>query len=118
LKIRNMSPMAVFASGNTALITGGASGVGFAVAQLCHKYGMKIALVDYNASELAKAKEELKSPDVETYLVDVSKLDQWADLKEQVDRRFGGRIDLLMLNAGTSAAADWSSNEYFHKVLR
>lgn len=111
-----MSPIAVFTAGNTALITGGASGIGFAVAQLCLKHGMKIALVDCSSENLAKAKDELNSPDVETCLVDVSKPDQWKDLKEKIDERFGGKIDLLMLNAGTSAPADWSSNEYFHKV--
>lgn len=108
---------AVFAANKTALITGGAGGVGYAVAQLCRKHGMKLALVDYNAENLAKAKEELNSSDVETYHVDVSKLDQWQDLKAKVDKQFGGKLDLLMLNAGVSAKPDWESNEYFHKVM-
>jgi NAD(P)-dependent dehydrogenase (short-subunit alcohol dehydrogenase family) len=40
---------AVFAPGSTALITGGASGVGLAIAKLCRSKGMKLLLVDRNA---------------------------------------------------------------------
>ncbi|KAF2760425.1 short chain dehydrogenase/reductase [Pseudovirgaria hyperparasitica] len=107
----------VFARANTALITGGASGVGYAVAHLCLKHGMKVAIVDNNAANLAKAKTELKSADVETYSVDVSKLEQWTELKSKVDKQLGGRIDLLMLNAGVSGKADWGDAAYFRTVL-
>jgi NAD(P)-dependent dehydrogenase (short-subunit alcohol dehydrogenase family) len=49
----------VFQAKRTALITGGASGVGFAFAQLCQKFGMNVALVDKSAEGLEKAKEVL-----------------------------------------------------------
>jgi NAD(P)-dependent dehydrogenase (short-subunit alcohol dehydrogenase family) len=54
-----MASSAVFEANRTALITGGASGVGFAFAQLCQKHGMNVGLVDKNTEELAKAKEVL-----------------------------------------------------------
>lgn len=50
---------AIFQANRTALITGGASGVGFAFAQLCQKYGMNVALVDKSTEALGKAKEIL-----------------------------------------------------------
>ena len=50
---------AIFQTNRTALITGGASGVGFAFAQLCQKYGMNVALVDKSTEALGKAKEIL-----------------------------------------------------------
>lgn len=49
----------VFQSKGTALITGGASGVGFAFAQLCQKFGMNVALVDKSADRLEKARDVL-----------------------------------------------------------
>jgi NADP-dependent 3-hydroxy acid dehydrogenase YdfG len=49
----------VFRAKSTALITGGASGVGFAFAQLCQKFGMNVALVDKSTEALEKAKELL-----------------------------------------------------------
>jgi NAD(P)-dependent dehydrogenase (short-subunit alcohol dehydrogenase family) len=111
-----MSPTSVFASGKTALITGGASGIGLAVAQLCRKHSMRVAVVDYNSNFLAKAKETLGgSKDVETYQVDVSKLDEWNDLKSNVYQKFGG-VDFLMLNAGIGLKGTWGDDDYFRKV--
>lgn len=49
----------VFQTKGTALITGGASGVGFAFAQLCQKFGMNVALVDKSTDGLEKAKDIL-----------------------------------------------------------
>lgn len=105
----------VFKPNNTALITGGASGIGLAVAKLCRKHGMKVVLVDNNAENLSKAKETLGGTDVETYELDVSKAEQWDQLRDAVTKQFG-RIDFLMLNAGTSAKGSWGDSEYFNKV--
>jgi len=111
-----MAPTAVFSAGNTALITGAASGIGFAVAQLCKKHGMKLALVDINNTHLENAKKEIgEQENVETYVVDVSKPDQWNSLKEKVNQKFGS-VDLLMLNAGVGGQGTWGNAEYFHKV--
>jgi len=113
-----MSPASVFAKNNTALITGGASGVGLAVATLCRKHGMKLAIVDNNSDYLAKAKESLGekgSDDVETYQIDVSQIDQWKSLKEKVQQKFK-TVDFLMLNAGIGLKGEWEDADYFKKV--
>jgi NAD(P)-dependent dehydrogenase (short-subunit alcohol dehydrogenase family) len=113
-----MSPVSVFAANNIALITGGASGIGLAVAQLCRKHAMKVAIADNNADYLAKAKEILTGGnDVETYQLDVSKIEQWEDLKDKVQKKFG-TIDFLMLNAGIGLKGTWGDTDYFHKVRR
>ena len=110
-------PPSVFAAGNTALITGGASGVGLAVAKLCRKHGMKLALIDNNSEHLDLAKQTLGSePTTETYTMDVSDLSQWAPVRDKVKATFGG-VDLLMLNAGTSAKGGWENSNYFQKTL-
>jgi NAD(P)-dependent dehydrogenase (short-subunit alcohol dehydrogenase family) len=103
--------MSVFQRGSTALITGGSSGIGFAVAELCLKHGMKVAIVDNNSKTLDLAKQNLKDGDVQTYQADVSKEEDWKELKEKV-----GSPDLLMLNAGIGARGTWGDGDYFSKV--
>ena len=111
-------PTSVFAAGNTALITGGASGVGLAVAKLCRKHGMKLALVDNNAENLAAAKSTIGTdPTTETYTMDVGDLSQWAPLSQKIKSTFGG-VDLLMLNAGVQVKGGWENAGVFHKVRK
>jgi len=108
----------VFRSGATALITGGASGIGLAVARRCVSHGMKVAVVDNNAENLSKAVSSLRESsktDVESYQMDVSKLEEWRDLNDKVEEKFGG-VDFLMLNAGIGLKGEWEDMEYFHKV--
>lgn len=106
---------AVFTPGSTALITGGASGVGLAIAKLCRSKGMKLLLVDRNAEALEKAKAEIGSSDVATSVLDVSKLEGWASLRDQAAKTFGS-IELLVLNAGVGGRGTWGDNDYFRNV--
>ncbi|KAG9567016.1 short chain dehydrogenase/reductase, partial [Aureobasidium melanogenum] len=118
----------VFQANRTALITGGASGVGFAFAQLCQKFGMNVALVDKSTESLEKAKDVLSNSAkngqrTEVYDMDVSELAQWRNLKSEVEAKFGN-VDLLMLNAGASfkptqgfgALSTWLDPAYHHKT--
>ncbi len=113
-----------FRPGATALITGGASGIGFAFAQLCRSHGMHLALVDINHSYLAKAKDLLGAPNndqrTEIYQMDVSQISEWQTLRSDVEAK-SGTVDLLMLNAGASfkpqqGKSSWEDVEYFQKV--
>jgi NAD(P)-dependent dehydrogenase (short-subunit alcohol dehydrogenase family) len=107
-----MSPASVFASGRTALMTGGANGVGLAVAQLCRKHKMNVAIVDNNTEYLKNAKD--KVPEAEFYQMDVTKPAEWKELKAKL-----GRVpDLLMLNSGIGQRGTWGDAEYFHNVCR
>ena len=106
----------VFRPGATALITGAASGIGLATAKLCSKHGMKLALVDINNQSLAKAKSSFSNGEpMETYTVDVSKIEEWKTLKKNVESKFGD-VDFLMLNAGIGLTGGWEDIDYFHKV--
>ena len=115
-----MSSASIFSANKTALITGGASGIGLAVAQLCRKHGMRVAVVDWNVDYLSKAKSTLledKGPeDVETYQIDVSKTNDWKELKDKIGQKFGSTPDFLMLNAGIGVRGNWGDAEYFQKV--
>lgn len=111
--------MSVFAANNTALITGGASGIGLAVAQLCRKHGMRVAIADLNKDTLAQAHALLgaDNTNVSTHQTDVSQPEAWETLKAAVSKQFGSpRVDFLMLNAGIGLKGGWDDRSYFEKA--
>lgn len=86
-----MSTNPVFAPGNSAVITGGASGIGLALAAKCATYGMRVTIVDNHPSNLASAKSSLKG-NVDTVEMDVSKLDDFEKLRSKLMIDFGGVV--------------------------
>jgi NAD(P)-dependent dehydrogenase (short-subunit alcohol dehydrogenase family) len=84
-----MSSNPVFKSGNTAVITGGASGIGLALATKCAGYGMSVLIADNNSAHLSSAKSNIKGK-VETIEMDVSKISDFEKLKAKVEKDFGG----------------------------
>jgi len=110
-----MAATSVFKAGNTALITGGASGIGLALAKKCHGHGMRVAIVDINKEHLELAKQTVGER-TSVFAMDVSKIDEWKSLKESVLKDFG-RIDLLALNAGIGLKGSWPDTSYFHKII-
>lgn len=111
-----MSTSPVFKSGNTALITGGASGIGLALASKCASYGMNVIICDNNSSNLSSAKSAINGK-VETVEMDVSKIEDFEKLKSKVEKEFNGKIDLLSLNAGIGLRGSWPDTSYFHKIM-
>lgn len=82
-----------------AIVTGGASGIGAASARLFAAEGAKVALVDRDATGLAKVTAEI--PGALTIEADVSDNAQAAAGVARVMQRWG-RIDVLMTAAGIS----------------
>ncbi|KGQ12441.1 Dehydrogenase/reductase SDR family member 7B [Beauveria bassiana D1-5] len=114
---------AVFTPGSTALITGGASGVGLAVAKLCHAKGMNVLLVDRNAKALEQARLQVagesvdaSDPRVVTSVADVSLSEDWSALKDFALAKFRS-IEFLALNAGVGGKGTWGDGDYFRKIL-
>lgn len=97
-----------------AFITGGASGIGLAVAQRLQRRGWKLALMDLTPPALDAAAARLSAGEVLTVAGDVTRPDDCARAVAAAVRRFGG-IDLAWANAGIGAggpivhsdAADW-----------
>lgn len=93
------------AAGNTALITGGASGIGLASAMLLAQRGLNVCIADRGAERLSTAAAQIAgvAPDgaasVMAHETDVSRIADLQALREAVIGRFGG-VDLLMNNAG------------------
>ena len=83
-----------------ALITGGAAGIGLETARLFLSEGAKVALVDLEEDDLAKATESLADlGDVLTIAADVSSPDDTARYVRDTVDKFG-RIDVFFNNAG------------------
>lgn len=126
--------MSVFQPGNTAVITGGASGIGLALAAKCLASGMHVLVADKDAASLAatpkhaaQLAEKLFGSDASsssgsltTHSIDVAKLEDWTGLRSAVEDSNGplkGRINLLVLNAGVGGSTPWTDVAAFHKIL-
>lgn len=116
-----MPATSVFAAGSTALITGGASGIGFALARLCRAKGMNVVIVDLNVEALESSKAILAGLPVvsETRVlaaaIDISSIDALKTLRDTVVAEFG-TVEFLALNAGTGGKGTWGNDDYFRKV--
>lgn len=87
--------------GRTAVVTGGASGIGLAVARVLGRRGMRLVLGDVEKGALAAAVAELEAAGVEAVGVRTDVRDRAAvhALAEAAWSRFGA-VHLVMHNAG------------------
>jgi NAD(P)-dependent dehydrogenase (short-subunit alcohol dehydrogenase family) len=91
-------------TGRVAFITGGASGIGLAVATLLQQRGMRLALMDLTDSALQAALAQLGGAEVLTVIGDVTRPEDCQRAVALAVQRFGG-IDLCWANAGIGALA-------------
>ncbi len=109
--------MAGQVEGKVALVTGGASGIGEAIAELLAQEGATVVAPDI---------DELRGPEVVARITktggkaffleqDVTSEARWAEVVAEIERRFG-RLDIMVSNAGIGIAvpsivdmtlADW-----------
>jgi 3-hydroxybutyrate dehydrogenase len=108
--------------GKVALITGAASGIGYAIAKRYLEAGGRVVIADLNEEGAAKAAKELA--DVKSALgvgMDVSKEDQVNAGVERAVKAFG-TVDILVSNAGIQIVhpieefpfADWKKMLAIH----
>ncbi|KAI0190340.1 hypothetical protein F4808DRAFT_402467 [Astrocystis sublimbata] len=109
---------AVYSSGNTAVITGGASGIGLALTKKCVGHGMRVLVVDWDEKSLEAAKSAL-GDQVCTIRTDVSDVGAWGAVKDKAVKEFGGKINLLALNAGVGGKVSFADADTsgFQKIL-
>jgi NAD(P)-dependent dehydrogenase (short-subunit alcohol dehydrogenase family) len=98
-------------AGLTAIVTGGASGIGAATAQLLLSRGATVAILDRELGEADRPELLAVSCDI----ADAAAVRQAVDL---VAERLGG-IDILVNNAGIGAVGDIAANDddEWHRVL-
>lgn len=87
--------------GKVAVITGGSSGIGFAIASSLLKEGMGVLIAARDGKKLKKAEERLKHEGglVSSLSTDVSQRNQVEGLFKKAKKDFN-RVDLLVNNAG------------------
>ena len=110
------------APGNTAVITGAASGIGLAAARRLALMGMKIVLADIGGARLddaSRAVSAIAGDDaVLAVASDVSKADE---VDRLADRAFGafGEVSLLMNNAGVgdNPGKPWENRDGWKRLL-
>lgn len=89
-------------AGRTAVVTGGASGLGKASAARIIAEGGKVVLWDLNAETLKAAAEEIGAAGV--VALDVADPDAVAAAAAESHKILGGRIDILVASAGITGA--------------
>lgn len=87
--------------GKTALVTGGASGIGFALAQTLLAEGMQVVITDVDTDALASAEAALRGSNTQllALALDVTDRAGFAAVAKAVKERFGN-LHLLCNNAG------------------
>jgi NAD(P)-dependent dehydrogenase (short-subunit alcohol dehydrogenase family) len=86
----------------TVVITGGAGGLGFAIAQRFAAGGHNIAIVDYDAVQGEQAAKELRGEgEIAFFQFDVTRLSECENLMKRIYEHFGS-VDVLVNNAGIS----------------
>jgi NAD(P)-dependent dehydrogenase (short-subunit alcohol dehydrogenase family) len=86
-------------SGKTAVITAGGNGIGLAIAKAFVAAGAQVHICDVDFNALGGAMGAL-SPALTGTVCDVSRPDQVAALFDAAASRFGGKLDVLVNNAG------------------
>jgi NAD(P)-dependent dehydrogenase (short-subunit alcohol dehydrogenase family) len=84
-----------------AIVTGGARGIGKAIALGFLREGAKVAIIDSDKERLEMLKKEMRNESKEVTIVpcDITKSSEVNGMVNQVHKKFG-RIDILVNNAG------------------
>ena len=94
---------------STAIITGAASGLGFAIAKKLFQLKVKLALFDFNEDLLSRLKQEIQG-EVRLYTVDVTSEISVKKAVDEVAHEFGS-IDILINSAGITGKTGIKSHE-------
>lgn len=84
--------------GRTAIVTGGASGIGLDIATRLAAEGAKVCLWDLNQGSLAEARTRAGASDARA--LDIADAGQVARAMEDSVAALGGRLDVLVCSAG------------------
>ncbi|SNQ50588.1 3-oxoacyl-(acyl-carrier-protein) reductase FabG [Frankia canadensis] len=104
-------------TGRTAVVTGGAQGIGLEIATLFHRAGARVAVLDRDPAALEKA-WPADMDRCRTHAVDVSDSGQVAAAIDDI-ARWAGSVDIAVNNAGiTRDTVVWKmSDEQWQAVL-
>ncbi len=92
-----------------AIITGAASGLGFAIAAKLSQEGVKLALLDFNGDKLHQIESQLAT-ETKSFILDITDEKQVQDTMEEIMGHYG-RIDILVNSAGITGKTNVKSHE-------
>jgi NAD(P)-dependent dehydrogenase (short-subunit alcohol dehydrogenase family) len=100
-----------------AIVTGGGSGIGFAITEKFVQTGIRTIIIGRDKKKLADTKDRL-GPLCEPVCYDLTCLDGIPGLVNDLTNRFG-RIDILVNNAGINLKKEFTevTDEEFQKIL-
>ena len=100
-------------TGKVAFITGGASGMGLAMARSFSRAGMKVVIADIEEAALAAARQEFEASNAEfmTLQVDVTDRDAMAGAADAAEERFG-EVHVVCNNAGVAVGGTVDQNTW------
>ena len=109
--------MQINLNGKVAVVTGGSTGIGTAVAKVLAASGAKVIVTGREKDTIAKAAAFIGANCV-AVVADVSKLSDMQSLYKMIGDRFG-RLDVVVANAGVgaNAALGHITEEGFDKVI-
>ena len=93
-------------SGKVAIVTGGAMGIGFGIAQRLHDAGAKVLIADLDEKAAHAAAAKLGPERAAAIAVDVSNEGAGEQMVRRCVEKFG-RVDVLVNNAGGTFFADF-----------
>ena len=97
-----------------AIVTGAASGLGFAAARKLMDEGAKVFLTDINEEVINSMPERLSNyseTQFDTAVHDVANEESWINIIENAENQFG-KINILVNSAGISLGADVVSTDF------
>ena len=108
-----MAPSPVNYASSTALVTGGSSGIGQAIAAELIKRGVKkLVIVAHSQEKMDKASEELKQAgegvEIRTISVDLASHEAASEVESKV-KEWGWQVDILVNNAGLARKQAFAS---------
>ena len=91
------------------LITGGSSGIGYAIAEKFISEGARVVIVGRDLNKLKKAKKDINSDNLTYVQWDISDISKINEKIDEVNNHLDSRIDVLINNAGILFKQDFFS---------
>src|SRR5215217_395604 len=118
-----MSTHPALRRGRTAVLTGGASGIGLAAARAFARHGMNVCIADLAGRNLERAEAEIvqeaggNTERVRAITTDVSRREDVERLKEQAYATFN-EVAVLMNNAGIGGGGGpWQNYDRWQRLI-
>ena len=90
--------------GKNVVVTGGSSGIGYAIAKKCVKEGARVVITGRNAETLRQASDEIGALPL---VWDVSQIAGAESKLREAEKLLGGDVDIMVNNAGVYSYADF-----------